>query len=84
MTVGFCLKIFNSLGSLEIKLKLFFKIDGIALSLGCRVLANIVGGSLFSQIRSVSIHFCYFRDYHFKFFFMEVAFYRYFTQDLTV
>ena len=52
VAVGFCLKIFDSLGSLEIKWKLCFKIDGIALSLGCHVLTNVVCGSLFSRIRS--------------------------------
>ena len=62
VAVVFCLKIFDSLGSLEIKVKLFFKIDVIALSLGCHVLTNIVCGSLFSRVwsRNNSFLFHYF------------------------
>ena len=57
MTVGFCLKIFDSFGSLEIKWKLVFEIDGIALSMGCHVRTNIVCGSLFSRAHRVTIRF---------------------------
>ena len=41
-----------SLGWLEIKWKLFFKTDGIALSLGCHALTNTVCRFLFFRIRS--------------------------------
>lgn len=51
-TEGFWLKMLESLGSLEIKWKLFFKTDGMALRLGCYMLTNIDCGSLFSLVLS--------------------------------
>ena len=52
MAVGFYLNMFENSGSLEIKWKLFFKIDKIALSLVCYVLTSIVCGSLFFRVWS--------------------------------
>ena len=57
VTVGFYLKVFDNLGSLEIEWELFFKLDGIALSLGCSVVINIVWVSLFSRVQSRSNSF---------------------------
>ena len=82
------MKTFESLGSLEIKWKLFLKTDGMLLSLGsmyCPILC-IVGLYFRGTIlqRFDSIHFCYLLHYLFKFIFMEATFYKLFRQDFVV
>lgn len=68
LTVGFCLKLFKSLKLLEIKRKLFFKIDGM--SLGWHVLIK-----LFAGLSSLRFHFVFIHSRNNSFLSVFIRFY---------